>query len=48
MEKIRIICIEEWPLYVRFRALREANVKVVEDVKNQYIWVDVMLISVRI
>ena len=33
MEKIRIICFEEWPRCDRFQALREANVKVVEEIQ---------------
>ena len=33
MEKIRIICFEEWPRCDRFQAFREANVKVVEEIQ---------------
>ena len=33
MEKIRIICFEEWPRCDRFQAFRETNVKVVEEIQ---------------
>ena len=33
MEKIRIICFEEWPRCDRFQAFREANVEVVEEIQ---------------
>ena len=33
MEKIRIICFEEWPRCDRFQAFREANVKVVQEIQ---------------
>ena len=33
MEKIRIICFEEWPRCDRFQAFREANVKLVEEIQ---------------
>ena len=49
MEKIRIICFEEWLRCDCFHAFREANVKVVEEIQIQYFsLIGVILIFMRI